>query len=172
MLISERQREANRRNAQASTGPKTEDGKATSSLNALKHGLLSKKRFLPGEEKDEWLRLRQGVADEFNPQNAYQAHLVPDFQIRKRGEKAVLQQKLKMYEYKPRSEQPPRYLYMKNAISLKGLAPGEYELTLILHDEIAKGPPAKQVVRFRVIPADLPQEQEKASRPGDQPASP
>ena len=55
---------------------------------------------------------------------AYQAHLVPDFQIRKRGEKAVLLQKLKMYEYKPKSEQPPRYLYMKNAISLKGLPPG------------------------------------------------
>ena len=40
---------------------------------------------------------------------AYQAHLVPDFQIRKRGEKAVLLQKLKMYEYKPKSEQPPRF---------------------------------------------------------------
>ena len=104
-------------------------------------------------------------------EGAYQAHLVPDFQIRKRGEKAVLQQKLKMYEYKPRSEQPPRLLYMHNAISLKGLAPGEYELTLILHDEIAKGPPAKQVVRFRIIPADLPQKQEKASRSDDQPAS-
>jgi hypothetical protein len=105
-------------------------------------------------------------------EGAFQAHLVPDFQIRKRGEKAVLQQKLKMYEYKPRSEQPPRYLYMKNAISLKGLGPGEYELTLILHDEIAKGPPAKQVVRFRIIAADLPQKQEKASQSDDQPASP
>ena len=83
----------------------------------------------------------------------YQAHLVPDFQIRKRGEKAVLLQKLKMYSYKPKSEQPPRLLYMKNSISLKGLKPGDYELTLILHDEIAKGPPATQVVRFRVIPA-------------------
>ena len=28
---------------------------------------------------------------------------------------------------------------------------------MILHDEIAKGPPAKQVVKFRVIPADDPE---------------
>jgi hypothetical protein len=60
---------------------------------------------------------------------AYQAHLVPDFQIRKRGEKGVLLQKLKMYEYKPRGDQPPRNLYMKNVISLKGLTPGDYDLT-------------------------------------------
>ena len=56
--------------------------------------------------------------------DAYQAHLVPDFQIRKRGQKEVLLQKLKMYEYKPKNERPPRLLYMKNAISLKGLAAG------------------------------------------------
>jgi hypothetical protein len=101
---------------------------------------------------------------------SYEAHLVPDFQIRKRGEKAVLLQKMKMYTYKPKGEQPPRYLYMKNAISLKGLAPGEYELTLILHDEIAKGPPATQVVRFRVIPATEIQQEEKASQSEDRPA--
>ena len=71
----------------------------------------------------------------------YQAHLVPDFQIRKRGEKAILRQKQKMYEYKPRTAQPPRFIYMKNVISLKGLPPGDYDLTIILHDEIAKGPP-------------------------------
>jgi hypothetical protein len=102
----------------------------------------------------------------------YQAHLIPDFQIRKRGEKEVLLQKLKMYEYKVKNERPPRFLYMKNSISLKGLPPGEYDLTLILHDEIAKGPPAKQVIRFRVIPADDPTKVEKASNSLDDPASP
>jgi hypothetical protein len=104
--------------------------------------------------------------------DAYQAHLAIDFQIRKRGQKEVLLQKLKMYEYKPRNTRPPRFLYMKNSISLKGLSPGEYDLTLIMHDEVAKGPPAKQVIKFRVIPADDPQEQEKASRSDDQSAGP
>jgi hypothetical protein len=104
--------------------------------------------------------------------DVYRAHLIPDFQIRKRGEKEVLLQKLKMYEYKVKNERPPRLLYMKNSISLKGLPPGEYDLTLILHDEIAKGPPAKQVIKFRVIPADDPEKAEKASKSSDGPASP
>jgi hypothetical protein len=91
----------------------------------------------------------------------YQAHLVPDFQIRKRGEKAVLRQKLRFFEYKPKSAEPPRSIYMKNVIALKGLAPGEYDLTIILHDEIAKGPPATQVVKFRIIP---PVDLEKAAK--------
>jgi hypothetical protein len=103
--------------------------------------------------------------------DAYQAHLIPDFQIRKRGEKEVLLQKLKMYEYKVKDQRSPRLLYMKNSISLKGLPPGEYDLTMILHDEIAKGPPAKQVIKFRVIPADLPDKAEKASKASDEPDS-
>ena len=41
MPCSERKIEANRRNAQKSTGPKTEDGKARASRNALKHGLCA-----------------------------------------------------------------------------------------------------------------------------------
>ena len=39
MLVSEARREANRRNAARSTGPRTEAGKAASRRNALKHGL-------------------------------------------------------------------------------------------------------------------------------------
>jgi len=42
--------EANRRNAQQSTGPRTEIGKKTSSLNALRHGLTSRIVVLPIED--------------------------------------------------------------------------------------------------------------------------
>jgi hypothetical protein len=42
--------EANRRNAQQSTGPRTEIGKKTSSLNALRHGLTSRMVVLPTED--------------------------------------------------------------------------------------------------------------------------
>ena len=41
MICSEARLAANRRNAQKSTGPKTEEGKARSRANALKHGLCS-----------------------------------------------------------------------------------------------------------------------------------
>jgi hypothetical protein len=47
--------EANRRNAQKSTGPVTSEGKAKVRLNALKHGLLSSQTVIPwaGESESE-----------------------------------------------------------------------------------------------------------------------
>ena len=44
------QLEANRRNAQQSTGPRTEAGKKISSLNALRHGLTARVVVLPTED--------------------------------------------------------------------------------------------------------------------------
>ena len=41
MKTAEKQLEANRRNAQYSTGPKSENGKYNSSRNATKHGLFA-----------------------------------------------------------------------------------------------------------------------------------
>ncbi len=44
------QTKANRENAQLSTGPKTEEGKAKSSLNAVKTGLTGRTVLLPGDD--------------------------------------------------------------------------------------------------------------------------
>ncbi len=55
------QLEANRRNAQQSTGPRTEAGKKTSSLNALRHGLTSRIVVLPTEDLSAYNRF----CDEF-----------------------------------------------------------------------------------------------------------
>ena len=41
MIVSDARREANRRNAQKSSGPKSEEGKATARANAWKHGLTA-----------------------------------------------------------------------------------------------------------------------------------
>jgi hypothetical protein len=51
--ISLRKLEANRRNAQKSTGPKTVVGKAISSWNSLKHGLLSRRLYEHSDQTAE-----------------------------------------------------------------------------------------------------------------------
>jgi hypothetical protein len=94
---------------------------------------------------------------------SYQAHLTQDAQVRKRGTKKIIWQKLKMLDYTtPKQDLPPTQIYLRNTISLKGLEPGDYDLIIILHDEVNEGRTVTQVVKFRVIPADDPQKKEKA----------
>jgi hypothetical protein len=93
--------------------------------------------------------------------DSYQVHFIQDGQIRKRGEKKVLREKLKLLDSTAKSDLPPQTLFLRNTVSLKGLAPGEYDFTIILHDEIAKTPPVTQVVRFRIVPADVAAESPK-----------
>ena len=50
MSISDAQLHANRANAQHSTGPTSESGKAKASMNALKTGLTGQTVLLPTEE--------------------------------------------------------------------------------------------------------------------------
>jgi len=54
MSVSDALFEANRRNAALSTGPKTPEGKAASSKNALKHGLTAVEVLLPTENPDAY----------------------------------------------------------------------------------------------------------------------
>jgi hypothetical protein len=49
-MSSEAQLAANRRNSELSTGPKTEVGKAKSSLNAVRHGLTGRTVLLPSDD--------------------------------------------------------------------------------------------------------------------------
>src|SRR5262245_10622479 len=58
------QTEANRRNALGSTGPKTPDGKARSSRNALQHGLACAHPVIPGLERvEDWEDFRKGILE-------------------------------------------------------------------------------------------------------------
>jgi hypothetical protein len=50
--VSSKKIEANRRNAQQSTGPKTAEGKANSAKNAVKHGIFVK-QILQGADDEE-----------------------------------------------------------------------------------------------------------------------
>ena len=69
-MASERQNEANRRNAQLSTGPCTADGRARVASNALKHGLTAKQVVLPGEDPAEFDEFRSDLIAGLAPQGA------------------------------------------------------------------------------------------------------
>jgi hypothetical protein len=66
-MASQAQIDANRRNAQKSTGPATERGKSTAKWNALKHGMASAASVLPHEDAQEYAELRRSLRDEHRP---------------------------------------------------------------------------------------------------------
>src|ERR1022692_438974 len=57
MVISDKQQEANRQNAQHSTGPNTPEAKAAVRLNALTYGLRARDLILPNEDSEEYKAL-------------------------------------------------------------------------------------------------------------------
>jgi hypothetical protein len=68
-MATQKQIEANRRNAQKSTGPKTVEGKAKAKFNALKHGMTAEVAVLPHEDKLSYEELRQATIDSYQPAN-------------------------------------------------------------------------------------------------------
>lgn len=75
-MDDDRRREANQRNAQKSTGPRTTAGKARSSRNATRHGLLSRRMLLQGESEKELAALRQGMRQSLRPFGELEEELV------------------------------------------------------------------------------------------------
>ena len=67
---------ASRRNAKKSTGPKTPEGKAKSSMNALRHGLRSQKAVLPSENQEDFNQVHAGLQDLYQPQTVAEQDLV------------------------------------------------------------------------------------------------
>lgn len=74
--VTPKQREANRRSAQKSTGPKTPEGKERVRLNALKHGILSQEILLPDEDGDALAELARQLQEDLQPVGAREELLV------------------------------------------------------------------------------------------------
>lgn len=65
--ISDVQFAANRANAQLSTGPKTAEGKAKVSLNAVKGGLTGRTVLLPGDDLEAYHASAERIRRTYNP---------------------------------------------------------------------------------------------------------
>jgi hypothetical protein len=75
-MTSEKQIQANRRNAQRSTGPNTPEGKDAVRLNANKHGLRSQEVLLPGEDEEALKELDENLRAELQPVGEHENLLV------------------------------------------------------------------------------------------------
>jgi hypothetical protein len=80
--------EANRRNSQKSTGPRSVEGKAVSRFNALKTGITARSMVIPGEDPAELDTLAAEYQNQFQAATALERFLVDalvsaDWQLRR-----------------------------------------------------------------------------------------
>ena len=68
-MATQEQIDANRLNAQKSTGPRTPEGKARSRRNGLLHGLTAKTCMLDGEDPAELTNLVDRISEKYDPQD-------------------------------------------------------------------------------------------------------
>ncbi len=74
-MATEAQTNANRQNAEKSTGPRTAEGKAAVSQNALKHGLFSSETVVNGEDQAEFDLYREAMIGEMWPVGVIESSL-------------------------------------------------------------------------------------------------
>jgi hypothetical protein len=75
-MTSFRQIEANRRNAQRSTGPVTEEGKRRSRQNAVRHGLTAETVIDALEDAEDYAAFEMAVTADYDAQSAVERELV------------------------------------------------------------------------------------------------
>ena len=95
----------------------------------------------------------------------YRAHLVEDLAIRRKGKQKPLWTRKKAIDFKAESDYPPLKLYLGTTVGLKGLDPGDYEVDLIVVDDLLDEPPVTATLEFKVIRMRVESKPEQESSP-------
>src|ERR1700732_303991 len=74
-MISEKQRQPNRNNARLSTGPKTNEGRSRSRLNALRHGLTGQVTTMTDDDRAAHDEFCQALIKNLAPEGAMETQL-------------------------------------------------------------------------------------------------
>lgn len=75
-MTSQKQIDANHRNAQKSSGPKSDEGKALSKMNATTHGLTAETVVIKDEDPRAFEMLQDDLIREFAPETTLEFQLV------------------------------------------------------------------------------------------------
>ena len=75
-MTTENRIDINRANAQKSTGPKTEEGKMHSALNATRHGLTGQTVVMPYEDLNAYTDFLNSFQDDLHPGGAFEKQIV------------------------------------------------------------------------------------------------
>jgi hypothetical protein len=78
-MLSEKQLEANRANAQKSTGPKSTEGKERSRLNAYRHGLTAQVLVMTDEDMQAYNKFTADLVAAFSPADANERQLAQSY---------------------------------------------------------------------------------------------
>jgi hypothetical protein len=82
-MATQAQIDAARRNGAKSQGPKTSEGKAVSSMNALRHGMTAKAILLTNENPEAYAKLAEAYYEKFDPADDVERDLVDEMVIAK-----------------------------------------------------------------------------------------
>jgi len=115
-MTSQKQIEANRRNALKSTGPRSAEGKARVARNALKHGLLSHDMLIMGENAEELELFREAMMADLAPEGHVEVYLADRmvscaWRLRRAGqlERDIINGKM-LDEVRSRARSPQAYV--------------------------------------------------------------
>jgi len=132
--------EANRRNAQQSTGPRTEIGKKTSSLNALRHGLTSRIVVLPTEDLSAYKSFSEEFLVDLAPETFAErqcAQTIVDTQWRLNRVRSIEDGMLGLGHYGPESQIDPGHPEIHAALTAAAVYRGHSQafVNLSMHEQ-------------------------------------